>query len=68
MLAEQGLRAVAVASRQWARPVRDVVPADEADFVFEGLCAFADPPKATAAAAVARLGKAGIRLVIVDKR
>ena len=40
--------------------------ADEANLVFEGLCAFADPPKATAAAAIARLAAAGIRLKILS--
>jgi len=34
--------------------------------VFEGLCAFADPPKPTAAAAIARLAGAGIRLKILS--
>jgi Mg2+-importing ATPase len=65
-LAEQGLRAVAVASRPWSGGSRAIIPDDEADLVFEGLCAFADPPKASAAAAVARLGAAGIRLKILS--
>jgi P-type Mg2+ transporter len=34
--------------------------------VFEGLCAFADPPKPTAAAAIARLAGAGVRLKILS--
>ena len=34
--------------------------------VFEGLCTFADPPKATAPAAVARLAAAGVRVVILS--
>ncbi|QNA83730.1 magnesium-translocating P-type ATPase [Sphingomonas sp. So64.6b] len=65
-LAEQGLRAIAVASRRWSGAVRDLVADDETELVFEGFCAFADPPKATAAAAVARLDKAGIRLIILS--
>ncbi|WP_454883268.1 magnesium-translocating P-type ATPase [Sphingomonas oryzagri] len=65
-LAEQGLRAIAVASRPWPGATRPIVAEDEAELVFEGLCAFADPPKATAAAAVARLGAAGIRLKILS--
>ena len=65
-LAEQGLRTVAVASRPWAGATHEVEAADEANLVFEGLCAFADPPKATAAAAIARLAAAGIRLKILS--
>ena len=65
-LAEQGLRSVAVASRKWVGTGRDLTNEDEASLVFEGLCAFADPPKPTAAAAVARLDAAGIRLKILS--
>ncbi|MES2095973.1 MAG: magnesium-translocating P-type ATPase [Pseudomonadota bacterium] len=65
-LAEQGLRAVAVASKPWAGPSRELVDDDEKGLTFEGLCAFADPPKATAAATVARLAHAGIRLIILS--
>ena len=65
-LAEQGLRTVAVASRPWTGATHEVEAADEANLIFEGLCAFADPPKATAAAAIARLAAAGIRLKILS--
>ena len=65
-LAEQGLRTVAVASRPWTGATHEVEVADESDLVFEGLCAFADPPKATAAAAIARLAAAGVRLKILS--
>ncbi|GGA60329.1 magnesium-translocating P-type ATPase [Sphingomonas psychrolutea] len=65
-LAAQGLRAIAVATRPWTGAARALETADEADLVFEGLCAFADPPKASAAAAIARLNAAGIRLVILS--
>ena len=44
-LAGHGLRCIAVASRPWSGPTHDVDTTDEADLVFEGLCAFADPPK-----------------------
>src|SRR4029077_20266028 len=44
--AEQGLRTVAVASRPWVGATHDIAVPDEADLVFEGFCAFADPPKA----------------------
>jgi len=65
-LAEDGQRAVAVASRRWSGDTHEVSASDEADLVFEGLCAFADPPKATAAAAIARLSGAGVRLKILS--
>jgi len=65
-LAASGLRAVAVASRPWTGAARDPTPADETDLAFEGLCTFADPPKATAPAAVARLAAAGVRVVILS--
>ena len=65
-LAEQGLRTVAIASRPWTGATHEVEATDEADLIFEGLCAFADPPKATAAAAIARLAAAGIRLKILS--
>ncbi len=65
-LAGDGLRAVAIASRPWSGPTREVETADETDLVFEGLCAFADPPKPTAAAAIARLAAADVRLKILS--
>jgi P-type Mg2+ transporter len=65
-LAQEGLRTVAIASRPWLGPAREVETADETELVFEGLCAFADPPKPTAAAAIARLAAAGVRLKILS--
>ena len=65
-LAAQGLRSVAVASRPWPDAPRDPTADDEANLVFEGLCTFADPPKASAPAAVARLAAAGVRVVILS--
>jgi Mg2+-importing ATPase len=65
-LAGEGLRTVAIASRSWLGPTREVETADETDLVFEGLCAFADPPKPTAAAAIARLASAGVGLKILS--
>jgi Mg2+-importing ATPase len=57
---------VAVASRPWTGPLRDPVAADETGLTFEGLCTFADPPKASAPAAVARLAAAGVRIVVLS--
>ncbi|MEP6873937.1 MAG: magnesium-translocating P-type ATPase [Burkholderiales bacterium] len=65
-LAADGLRAIVVASKPWQGPLRSVEVSDEAALVFEGVCAFADPPKPTAAAAIARLAKSGIRLKILS--
>jgi magnesium-transporting ATPase (P-type) len=65
-MASNGLRSVAVASRLWMGPPRDPTPNDETNLVFEGLCTFADPPKASAPAAVARLAAAGVRVVILS--
>ena len=65
-LAGQGLRSVAIASRPWQGAPRDPEGADETGLVFEGLCTFADPPKASAPAAVARLAAAGVRVVVLS--
>ncbi len=65
-LAEQGLRAVAVASRPWTEAPRDPAATDETGLVYEGLCTFADPPKPSAPAAVARLKASGVRVVILS--
>lgn len=65
-LAEAGQRAVAVASRAWSGDLHELTAADETGLVFEGLCAFEDPPKPTAKAAIARLASAGIRLKILS--
>ena len=65
-LAQDGLRSVAVATRSWSGPTREVTGTDEIELVFEGLCAFADPPKATAKAAIARLAAAGVTLKVLS--
>ena len=64
--ARDGLRAVAVASRAWSGPLRNVAKSDETELIFEGICVFADPPKPTAAAAIARLAAAGIKLKVLS--
>lgn len=65
-LAQDGLRTIAIASRLWTGATHDVDASDEIDLTFEGLCTFADPPKATAAAAIARMAEAGIQLKILS--
>ena len=65
-LAQDGLRSIAVASKP-AEPAQDkIAPTDESDLVFEGLCAFADPPKESAAAAIAGLAAAGVKLRVLS--
>jgi Mg2+-importing ATPase len=65
-LANEGLRSVAIASRPWTSPTREVETEDEIELTFEGFCAFADPPKPTAAAAIADLAASGVRLKILS--
>jgi Mg2+-importing ATPase len=65
-LASEGLRTVAIASRRWSGTLREVETEDETDLGFEGFCAFADPPKPTAAAAIARLAASGVELKILS--
>ncbi|QAU45164.1 magnesium-translocating P-type ATPase [Bradyrhizobium guangzhouense] len=65
-LATEGLRTVAIASRAWSGALREVETDDETDLIFEGLCAFADPPKPTAAAAIARLAAGGVSLKVLS--
>ena len=66
VLAHDGLRTVAIASRPWTGAPREIETSDEQELIFEGLCAFADPPKPTAAAAIAQLAQAGIALKILS--
>ena len=65
-LAEQGLRSVAVASRPWSGAPHDLEATDETGLIYEGLCTFSDPPKATCTAAVTRLAAAGVRVKILS--
>ncbi|MFS3134144.1 magnesium-translocating P-type ATPase [Gluconacetobacter sacchari] len=65
-LAAQGLRAVAVATKPCAAQVDTLEPGDDSDLIFEGVCTFADPPKASAAAALKRLAAAGVRVKILS--
>ena len=62
----EGLRLLGVATR--AVPEGEAVtgPDAERDLTFLGFCAFLDPPKHSAAAAVARLAALGIRTKIVS--
>ncbi|MCW5734097.1 MAG: magnesium-translocating P-type ATPase [Enhydrobacter sp.] len=66
VLAEQGLRSIVVASRPWSGTTHDLEAADEANLTYEGICAFADPPKASCSGAIARMAAAGIRVKILS--
>jgi len=59
-----GFRVVAVASRE-AAELTTLAAADERGLHFEGLLVFADPPKADAAASIARLTDLGVTVKIV---
>jgi Mg2+-importing ATPase len=61
-LAVDGLRAIAVATRgeDGARPP------SPGNLVYLGVCAFADPPKASAPATIARLRRSGIEVRILS--
>lgn len=61
-LGGEGLRTIAVATAVLA----DGADLDSQTLVFEGLCTFADPPKATAPQAIARLGGLGVRVKILS--
>lgn len=65
-----GLRLLGIATRALPDGVApgagEAGPEAERDLVFAGFCAFLDPPKDSAAAAVARLGALGVRVKIVS--
>ena len=65
-LPSDGLRGIAIASRPWSGAAHELEAVDEADLVFEGLCAFADPPKPTCRRRDRTAGDAGIRLKILS--
>jgi len=63
--ARQGLRLLAIAWK--AADGRERIDKDDdGDLVFCGFCVFADPPKASARQAIARLQAAGVRVKIVS--
>ncbi|MDJ0389511.1 magnesium-translocating P-type ATPase [Roseomonas sp. E05] len=64
--AASGLRCLGVAWREVEAGRSAPTAADEHDLVFTGFCIFADPPKADAALAIARLRSAGVRVKIVS--
>jgi Mg2+-importing ATPase len=61
-----GNRLLAVAWKPMPIDRRELRDDDERDLVFSGYCVFVDPPKASAAGAVARLAAAGVRVKVVS--
>jgi Mg2+-importing ATPase len=65
-LNEDGLRVIAVAVKQvWSQPGRQYGIADEDALTLVGFIAFLDPPKETAAPALAALAKHGVAVKIL---
>lgn len=63
--AAQGLRLLGIAWKPALYQQR-IGDADEDGLIFAGYCVFVDPPKASAAKAVARLEAAGIRIKVIS--
>jgi Mg2+-importing ATPase len=64
--AANGERLLGIAWKEIPADATGLSPLDEADLVFAGYCAFLDPPKATAAAAVKRIHDLGIKVKVIS--
>ncbi|MFB0916398.1 MAG: HAD-IC family P-type ATPase, partial [Collinsella sp.] len=64
-MSRQGLRVIAVAQKTNPRCVGEFGIADECDMVLMGFLAFLDPPKASAAGAVATLAAKGVAVKVL---
>lgn len=64
-LNDAGLRVVAVAQKSELEPGRELSVADEREMVLAGYLAFLDPPKPSAAAAIAELQDAGVAVKVL---
>ena len=64
--ANAGERLLGIAWRAMPTGQAGICAADERELVFAGFCAFVDPPKQSAAAAIARLSAMGVRVKIVS--
>ena len=62
---EEGYRVLAVASRSMPQAHDTAVVSDETGLTFAGFLAFADPPKADAAAAITALAEVGVEVKIL---
>ncbi|WP_131110980.1 magnesium-translocating P-type ATPase [Sulfuricystis thermophila] len=64
-LGDEGFRALGIAWRAVAPDHPHAVVSDETELVFAGFAAFLDPPKESAAIAVAHLGQSGVAVKIL---
>jgi len=64
--AAQGYRTLAIAWKEMVPDAAAFEAADEHDLVLGGFCLFVDPPKGSAAAAIARLANAGVRVKVIS--
>ncbi len=64
-LEEEGFRVLGIAWREVPRDHPHAVVGDESELVLAGFAAFLDPPKKSAASALAALDKAGVAIKIV---
>jgi Mg2+-importing ATPase len=64
-LNEKGMRVLAVASKEISQRKRRYSPEDETDLVLRGFLGFLDPPKESAAAAIAALRKLGVEIKVL---
>ncbi|WP_301102370.1 magnesium-translocating P-type ATPase [Propionivibrio sp.] len=64
-LEEEGYRALGIAWRQVSQDHPHAVVSDESELVLAGFAAFLDPPKASAASALAALDRIGVAIKIV---
>jgi P-type Mg2+ transporter len=64
-LCNEGYRVLGIAWKEMAAGCRHVAVGDEAELTFAGFAAFEDPPKASAAAALAALARAGVAVKVV---
>jgi len=62
----RGHRVLAVAWKALPDDTVELRPEDESELVIAGFCVFVDPPKATAATAIARLAAAGVRVKVLS--
>jgi len=64
--AAQGYRLLATAWKEMPADVHELRIEDERDLTIAGFCVFVDPPKPSAAIAVARLAAAGVRVKVIS--
>ena len=64
--ATEGQRSLGIAWREMPANAALLTPDDERQLVFAGYCVFLDPPKASAATALAGLAAAGVRTKVIS--